>query len=577
MRKWLLVLLALCAVSGTARATIVTPEIIIVDPTADIQAAINALSANGGGTVQLDNGRYTLTSMLTIPHDVTLRGKGSRTVLYYDASPDSTIITITGGYAGVRDLAIWGGHSATNPLLPPYQGDVAAGTGVGILIAQPDIAHGGDYDACLGVVISGVYIFGTPSWCLKINGLNEGCAYVVTPTIEDCTFAFAADSGLVDMEPGTSNPILSRVTTNGYGYGYYTSGADPGSDPAIVRGAVHLNGVGAAVITNCTFQTPVVSASHADGVMLSFRSCATPRVLGSYFEILDAAAKRANPFITSCSIYSGAVTDCYFTSPIGKVVVAIGSFHSAADTVSLLNPADALLIKPGMLVYPSSAFSDSSYVYAVNPTTDKVTVYKGGAASNALSSSTGLDTLYFGYPAEVRFIETPADNNVGSGWAFKNDQAFTEGVYFDQTGISGPTLPLSNATYGWLNSEFARIERNDFIFASGKDGAFQHPITIENCAVHNIGSGGVRGVSFPAATSPGWGVFLHGNVTLHDPVSGLNSIPLSDGAAGMNRLSLYAYGSPGMYVYRYGDAEGTSGIYVQGFDGGWHRITQAGD
>ena len=63
-----------------ARATIIT-----IDPTADIQATIDALGA-GGGIVQLGPGTYTVASQLSITANVILRGQGVCTALDFSAA-----------------------------------------------------------------------------------------------------------------------------------------------------------------------------------------------------------------------------------------------------------------------------------------------------------------------------------------------------------------------------------------------------------------------------------------------------------------------------------------------------------
>ena len=74
----------------------------------DIQAAVNALAAQGGGTLILPTGRYTLSSTLVIPSGVTVSGQGKgRTILQAPWSPAVKFAQLQGsawnqGPAGVH-------------------------------------------------------------------------------------------------------------------------------------------------------------------------------------------------------------------------------------------------------------------------------------------------------------------------------------------------------------------------------------------------------------------------------------------------------------------------------------------
>jgi len=79
----------------------------VTDDTVAIQAAINAISSAGGGTVVFPSGGYKITSSLTIPSYVTLSGHGKgNTKLLRAFSGD--FVTSMGGYAGIEYLTIDG-------------------------------------------------------------------------------------------------------------------------------------------------------------------------------------------------------------------------------------------------------------------------------------------------------------------------------------------------------------------------------------------------------------------------------------------------------------------------------------
>jgi hypothetical protein len=69
-----------------------------------IQAAINAASARGGGIVHLPLGTF-VSSSITLPRGVTLQGQGSQGTTLQPASSMQALISVTGGFTAVRDIA----------------------------------------------------------------------------------------------------------------------------------------------------------------------------------------------------------------------------------------------------------------------------------------------------------------------------------------------------------------------------------------------------------------------------------------------------------------------------------------
>lgn len=80
---------------------------------ASIQAAINACSAAGGGVVQLGVGMTTLTTGITIPAHVRVRGRGRVTTILSWNSATGDMISLTGDNATLTDLTVQQG--ATTP------------------------------------------------------------------------------------------------------------------------------------------------------------------------------------------------------------------------------------------------------------------------------------------------------------------------------------------------------------------------------------------------------------------------------------------------------------------------------
>src|SRR3972149_4011481 len=67
----------------------------VTDDTAAIQAAIDAVTTAGGGTVYVPSGTYIIGSTLTLPlypTPITLRGSGSATILKLKDSANVNVI-----------------------------------------------------------------------------------------------------------------------------------------------------------------------------------------------------------------------------------------------------------------------------------------------------------------------------------------------------------------------------------------------------------------------------------------------------------------------------------------------------
>lgn len=78
-----------------------------IDTTGDIQNAIDDLSADGGGTLYLTAGTFTMTSDITIPSSIRIQGVGS----------DGTIIDFSSGAHGIKMIGTLG-----NEVVSPFLG-----------------------------------------------------------------------------------------------------------------------------------------------------------------------------------------------------------------------------------------------------------------------------------------------------------------------------------------------------------------------------------------------------------------------------------------------------------------------
>ena len=143
------------------------------DDTAAIQAAIDAASAAGGGTVYLPVGTFlvsyaqlsgTQRAALVLKSNVTLQGAGwGATTLALDASEDAHVIVARGlTNAGVRDLAIDGNRA--NQTGSPASGNRAAG----ILVV----------DTATRFTVDGVHVYDTDDYGIGVQlGTASYCRF----------------------------------------------------------------------------------------------------------------------------------------------------------------------------------------------------------------------------------------------------------------------------------------------------------------------------------------------------------------------------------------------------------------
>lgn len=77
----------------------------VADDTGKIQAALDAVSAAGGGTVYLPSGTYLIAATLTLPGSVILQGAGSSQTKITTASATLTYVSVNSGfYSQIRGI-----------------------------------------------------------------------------------------------------------------------------------------------------------------------------------------------------------------------------------------------------------------------------------------------------------------------------------------------------------------------------------------------------------------------------------------------------------------------------------------
>lgn len=184
------------------------------DDRAAIQAAIDAVSAGGGGVVHFGVGTFEVGDngsggCLTLPSDVILQGSGRATIIRRKAGAQGHVISnasVGTSGAGVRDLVVDGNKSAdTVGTLSGYHGIRTAGASNFHLInvqVKNCIYYGygeqGAEDVASGLLISGCDFLDNGGWSSSGTdfGDNVDIKSVIGATITNTRFRGAAQKGL---------------------------------------------------------------------------------------------------------------------------------------------------------------------------------------------------------------------------------------------------------------------------------------------------------------------------------------------------------------------------------------------
>ncbi len=234
-----------------------------MDCSAYVNAAMNFLSANGGGTVFLPAGHYMFTNQLFIPDGVVLRGRWAPPVAgqpitngtfldvyansnqFMGAGYSDTLAFVQGqGYdIGVRDLIFWyPNQNPTNPVPYPYtlvNSGAPSGNGDMKMIENITLVNsyaGMDLSKCSFQCLRGVY--GTP----LTTGLyiDKGNA---TPRFDTVSFSpdYWAGSGLPNAPTNalTKNALASYMMTNSTSIGLDIREVDGSYDQNIFLSGYH--------------------------------------------------------------------------------------------------------------------------------------------------------------------------------------------------------------------------------------------------------------------------------------------------------------------------------------------------
>ena len=238
---------------------LVRQNIIIVDPTVDLQAAITAVPVTGA-VIELGPGTYNITGTLTFPTDrgVWLKGAGSGVpgspygsiIHNLDATGNTDWVRLQGDTQKITDCFFTGANTA-------------AGTGRGIVIGQSTSA------ILREIALEHIWLQGVPSWGIDILGVetNTNPGLICSEFRDVCVNGGYSNAALVIESGATTLLFDSCKFTNQTG-----------------NGAV-IYSIDGCTFHHCTWDT--ISALHVEIVGRNFVPLHALRFLNCYFEQPD--------------------------------------------------------------------------------------------------------------------------------------------------------------------------------------------------------------------------------------------------------------------------------------------------
>ena len=186
------------------------PNNAAIDNRGPIQRALNVVGREGGGTVFLPPGVYTVKGALSVPASVTLRGdwspttsKAGQTILAARVpagTSGASFISLAGTNAGVSHLSVWyPNQSAARPSRYPFtiQSHVAS-------VSVSDVTL---FDSDQGVAFLG----GSAS---DINGLRATCFTTCITDDGDLDYSFVTNIKISNQVWETAPPEVTKKPTS---------------------------------------------------------------------------------------------------------------------------------------------------------------------------------------------------------------------------------------------------------------------------------------------------------------------------------------------------------------------------
>jgi hypothetical protein len=520
MKRAILAVLALLLWTGPLVAAPVSPSVVIENPNADIQAAIDALGTTGG-IVQLGCGTFTLTHTLRIPTDVTVRGEGTCTYLYMesDTYPDSNIVQLMGTYSGLEDLQVIG-H------FPADYDSGTSGHGIGILVAQPDAAHGGpSWGTQAQPTIRRVHVFNTPSWNIYVPSLEEESITRLYPKM-------SWDSA------GTTLTLVSGSLSGvRAGWGTYSNGwfQDSTYSPMALGAVVTAVDTAAGTVTidkatRRASKAPSDTAyfwgrrateyAGANNLLLEDVGTAFPLSGGCLYVGSAAAAPTIVRLLTN-----GFGTETYQQLSDPNPVFSAAPYLSDMGGVHFFNCARVLLDN---CIFQTPWTTSDGVMLSFNRVYDSTVQNPyfevlGGPLTKRLHPFITLcDTRnivfndgYFqsAVDSSAMIVRTNENPNSSVGVTFRDCQAHVGAT-------KASVYQATDAIPSGYHIGDLKADRRDIDFRSGADARIGQPVVIDNCYVASLISGNTRPWSLPYHTdsdSLGYGLaYRPGFREIHD-------------------------------------------------------------
>lgn len=282
MNRLLLALLLLVTLTS---GTVITPDVVIVDSSADLQAAVDALPA--GATLRLGAGTFTAPDGgLVLSHSIAIIG---------DAQPSDFDATYTD--AGVQRMG--------TVIVPYEQGDP-------VVVFDPDSSYGGAAQMSVrleNVVIDGEATAATTGGYGIYSKRADGIAYgekMQKVVLSNVTVVRAGDTGIYLGRDSTGNDVdraivgltMDRVEARScYGYGIFVEDATVAAFRDCQTyynsySGIYLKYVG-ATLDNCSFESNCkdsLAGAYYDAQLYADQ-CNRISVIGCHFENFDGAPR----------------------------------------------------------------------------------------------------------------------------------------------------------------------------------------------------------------------------------------------------------------------------------------------
>lgn len=264
---------------------IVRGDVVVVDPAASVQDAIDALGTSGG-TVVLGPGTYLMTSTLTFPDDrpVNLVGSGHGvTILDWigmGATPNSDLIKVQYSNSSVQQLTV--------------KGPAVAGTGRGIVVGNT--AH-----VVRDCRFRDLIVYNTAGEAISFLGTAELGAgfYCFLNSVEDCSFrlnyqAGATSTGMCYVGAGCTTIRFTRCTFDTF----------KGSAISDFTG----DGGGGIELNSCNIEGPADNAQH--WVLLSHSHW--PKLVNCWFENTTSYTGKYKIHLSN-ECFGASIVDCHLS------------------------------------------------------------------------------------------------------------------------------------------------------------------------------------------------------------------------------------------------------------------------